>query len=179
MSLFRQQYINYDSLVFHKMTMAFHTNLQWSTRMYTPSADQDYLPGNVNKFANEVSVSKLFMLLYFYTELTREEAPWVDSWLIGTSVLVGSVLRGRRKSLKEKLSTYFSNASAGTCSDYVWKVLLPWNADDLFKTLVLRMGIWTQICFVKLPTHAHARARTQTGLYTHKTYTQTRLNYWQ
>lgn len=37
-------------------------------KMYTPSADQDYLPGNVNNFANEVSVSKLFMLLYFYTE---------------------------------------------------------------------------------------------------------------
>jgi len=47
--------------------------------------------------------------------LTREEAPWVDSWLIGTSV---SVLRGRRKSLKENLSTFFSNASAGTCGGY-------------------------------------------------------------
>lgn len=35
--------------------------------MYTPKARKDYRPVNVNNFANEVSVSKLFMLLYFYT----------------------------------------------------------------------------------------------------------------
>ncbi len=39
----------------------------------------------------EVSIQTI-MLLYFTLELTREEAPHVDSWLIGTAELVGECL---------------------------------------------------------------------------------------
>lgn len=115
-----------------------HKTTTQNENVYLKGAQGLYLPVNVNNFANEVSVSKLFMLFYFYT-LTREEAPQVDSWLIGTSVLVGSVLRGRRKSLKENLSTSFSNTSAGTCGGSVRKVLFLRKVDDLLKTTVERI----------------------------------------
>lgn len=76
----------------------------------------------------------------------------------------GECLERRRKSLKENLSTSFSNrpTSAGTCGGYVRKVLFPRKADGLLKTTVerilvanIRTSSWV-LCFVKFQTHACA-----------------------